>query len=117
MEGIPVKNKQGCGILFLSEITYIECTYRRADIHTLEKVVSVYLSPREIRCYLDDRFHCSLDTVMVNFQQVKYMTRGTIFFFNGDELILGYKNYVKTRKYYEKYIKNLEKSLAITEVL
>ena len=112
MEGIPYINRKGCGILYLSEITYIGQNYRRSDIHTLDGVTSIYVDPAELAPYVDERFNRSLDNMMINFDLVKSMSGETISFVNGDSLLVGYRNYLKVKKDYEKYLKNLQKPLA-----
>ena len=112
MKGIPIINKQGCGIILLKDIEYIECDYRRADIHTADKMYSVYFTPEEISSYLDGSFdRCSV-TLFVNHDRVKYMTDCTITFFSGKKLILSQRCFLRAKKEYILYIRNLQKTLA-----
>ena len=112
MKGIPIINKQGCGILLLEDIEYIECNYRRAMIHTEDSEYPVYLTPDEIELFLDDRFDRCMRTLFVNLDKVKYMADDTISFFTGEKLILGKKSFIRAKKEYIIYIKNLQKTLA-----
>ena len=111
VKGIPVINRQCCGIVLLDEIEYIECSYRNATLHTDKGELSVSLKADDIETYLDRRFDRCLSTLFINHDKVKFMTRGVISFFSGTELYLGKKSFARAKKEYLLYIRNLQKTL------
>ena len=111
-KGIPYITRGDCGLLPLSEIYYIDCNYRRAQVHTDSGIKSIYISPQDIRLYLDDRFNLSLNTLMINFEKVKSMKGGELTFINGDTMTLGRNCYFKVRRDFVEYLKNIQKTLA-----
>ena len=112
VKGIPVINRQGCGIILLRDIEYIECDYRRAVLHTGEGEYTVYYGPEEIKDFLDGRFDRCSKTLFVNHSKVKYMSDDTISFFSGGKLMLGRRIFQRAKREYVLYIKNLQKTLA-----
>ncbi|MBR6473752.1 MAG: hypothetical protein IKS99_08535 [Firmicutes bacterium] len=112
MKGIPYINRGDCGILLLSEIYYIDCTYRTADIHTESGVKRMYISPGNLGKYLDERFNISLNTLIINFDKVRSMTAGHLTFENGEVMDLSRNCYFKVRRDFVDYLKNIQKTLA-----
>ena len=117
MKGIPIVNRKGCGIILLDDIEYIECSYRKAVIRTGSGRYEVYLTPDEIDSFLDDRFDRCTHTLFVNHDKVRYMADDTINFFSGEKLMLGRKSFLRAKKEYIIYIRNLQKTLANSHAL
>ena len=112
MKGIPVINRQGCGIILLRDIDYIECDYRRAVIYSGDEEFIVYYGPDEIKAFLDGRFGRCTKMIFLNHSKVRYMTDCTISFFSGRKLMLGTKSFQRAKKEYILYVRNLQKTLA-----
>ncbi|MBO5994169.1 MAG: LytTR family transcriptional regulator DNA-binding domain-containing protein [Firmicutes bacterium] len=112
VKGIPYVNRGSCGLLLLSEICYIDCNYRKSLVHTDTEVTGTYISPKDITRYLDERFYQGVATLIINFDKVKTMKGRELTFLNGESLMLSRNCYLKVRKDFIDYLKNLQKTLA-----
>ncbi len=112
VKGIPYVNRGSCGRLLLSEICYIDCDYRKSTVHTDTGVMSTYISSKDISMYLDERFYQLVNTLIINFDKVKSIKRRELTFLNGESLLISRNCYLKLRKDFIVYLKNLQKTLA-----
>ena len=104
-------------MLPVSEIIYICCDYRKAEIHTKKGTIQVYCTREELDAYLDERFIYCLKSLIINMEKVSYMSECCIALENGDILPLGRNSYIKARQRFAVYIKNRKKTLANNGVL
>ncbi len=114
---IPIVSRTNCGLVPVSDIIYINCNYRKSEIHTKSKDITVYYPRSQVEAYLDQRFSYCLKGLIVNFDEVTNIDEGVICFRNGEEIRLGKTNYVKARQNFAAYIKKRKKPLANVNVL
>ena len=76
------------------------------NIVTEKETYCSYDKIKNVEKYLDGRFYYCLKTIIINFQQVSVMRDQTIYFKNGDNILLGRQNYIRTRQAFAVYIKN-----------
>ena len=111
-KAIPYVTRGDCGILFLSDIYYIDCDYRRSVFHLKDETKSVYISPEDLKAYLDDRFYFYIGNIFINFDKVRSIKRGVLTLINGESVILSRNCYLEVRKDFIKYLENYQKTLA-----
>lgn len=103
---LPFINREQCCKIWLKDIMYIRQDGRMTNIVTENETFCSYDRIKDMEKYLDDRFYYCLKTIIINFQQVSVMKDQTIYFKNGDHIVLGRQNYIRTRQTFAAYIKN-----------
>lgn len=90
----------------LADILYLHQKSRKLEIVTKKNSYEYYGRMETLAPYLDERFLTVLHSVKVNLEQVERMEEQTIFFQNGQSIILGRCNFIKARQGYSAWLQH-----------
>ena len=106
MPVIPYKNRSETGIIKTEDICYIERDYDYRRLHVFcdgREGVTIRIKTDELRGYLDNDFVWLTRSLIVNLRRVERVSKQYVYFENGS-IYLTYKQYLKLKKYYEKFL-------------
>ncbi len=90
----------------VSDIVFIERDRRKLHLVTEKGTYDYYERMENVEPVLDQRFYPCLKGCYINLDKVESMQEQRISFDNGEFLYIGRENFIRTRQYYKKYLKN-----------
>jgi len=108
---IPMITRGRVSRIPLDEIIYIMKVHRKVRIVTREQQYEYYERLENLMQYLDSRFYTCLKGTVINLDKVERMEERPeerrIYFLNGEYLLIGRDNFIRTKQRYAAWLKNL----------
>ena len=92
--------------LELDDTVMILRNNRKLIFYSEDDTYEMYEKMENIREYLDERFYFCMNGCVINFDKVRLMAQGTVFFINGWDFDLSRDVFIRTRQTFNRYLRD-----------
>ena len=109
---IPVVTRSETVIVYLDDIFFLQQEQRRLHIHTRRHSYVFYHKLEDlIPLFYEDKFYRCHKSCVVNFEKVKAMSEGSVFFEDGTVITLGRESFRCARRFFNQFLKKREPAM------